>query len=220
MPKSTLRPINRTANATEIRFNAPRAKIAKAAVQIRPISNVTSAAAASLSDRNPISNRTTTRNSDTPPATPMPFSTLCSSSWASAAEPVRRTRTPFSRVRPRSRAAARTPFMAFAAGCKDLKSRAGWRTRTRRLAKTSSSGATEPVINVCQDNCLNFPAFWASATSARASSTVINSKGASAGSLRNSSMARSSMRNRPTRLGSRQRVPRKGCASASRSLSS
>ena len=136
-----------------------------------------------------------------------------------AAEPVSRTVTPFSGVSRRSPASRRSSVITFAAGLREAKSSAGWMTTTRRLERVLSSSFL-PAISSCQDRCRNSPAVCALTTSVMASSTLTISIGCVPFSFSTSSIARPSILNRPTKLGSRHSVPRNGCAAASLSLSS
>ena len=72
MPKSTLKPMNSTAKATEIRFNSPIARAAKPAVQMSPAIRVTRVAATKRSERSPITRNPATRAAEISPTRPMP----------------------------------------------------------------------------------------------------------------------------------------------------
>ena len=102
MAKSTPRPMYNTAKATEIRFNSPTVRVAKAAVSARPVTRLITVTSASLTEPRPASRMTVTRHRASTAAVSVPLITLCISSWDSAVAPVRRRRAPGDEAMPRS----------------------------------------------------------------------------------------------------------------------
>ena len=80
MPKSTLKPINKTANDIEIKFKVPTDTVANPAVRIKPVMRLMSVEITSVVDFNPQYKRIITNETDKNPANPRPSITLLSSS--------------------------------------------------------------------------------------------------------------------------------------------
>ena len=93
-PKSTAMPTNSTAKATEIRFSAPTASAAKAAVISSPTASVIMIAPVMAKERRASSSSPSTSTTDTVVDTPMPSLTLANWSSFSGMLPVWRTVTP------------------------------------------------------------------------------------------------------------------------------
>ena len=72
--------MNKTANATEIKFSVPIVSVANPAVHTSPQQRVSIIANTNLADFSPQNSRAVTRAKDNTPATPNPSTTLFSSS--------------------------------------------------------------------------------------------------------------------------------------------
>ena len=208
MPKSTPRPTNSTANATEIGLSAPTIHSPTAAVRISPTTRLTSTAkmmraflSASHSTRQTSSDVTTALSS-------APSAMVSNSSSDSTTDPVRRTFTPRSGVSPSLATASRITAVALPPGSRSAKSSTGRMLTNRR----SSEGlAARPAISVRHENAGVLP--FASASSA---SPIAASAGRMSSSLARPSRTPSSdcdsVRTTPRSVGSAASVPRNGCA--------
>ena len=76
MPKSTLKPINKTAKEIEIKFSVPTDTVANPAVRIKPEIRVISVEITRVIDLNPQYKRIITKDTDKNPARPRPSTTL------------------------------------------------------------------------------------------------------------------------------------------------
>ena len=102
MPKSTPMPMNRTANATEIRFSAPTSMKPSAAVAIRPTTVLVNTATMSRPDFSASHSRNSTAATVIAPFTANPSLTVPNSWSFSGIGPVSLTVTPVSGLRGRS----------------------------------------------------------------------------------------------------------------------
>jgi hypothetical protein len=116
IPKSTPRPMKRIAKAIETTLRLPTAKAAKASVQIRPTTRVTSTASTRRAERSASASTPAMPRNEREPITSTWRATSTISSVLSATLPVIRTRTPFSGVSPSAAAASRTARMAVRPG--------------------------------------------------------------------------------------------------------
>ncbi len=76
MPKSTLKPINKTAKDIEIKLSVPTDTVANPAVTIKPEIRVISVEITRVVDLNPQYKRIITKDIDKNPARPRPSTTL------------------------------------------------------------------------------------------------------------------------------------------------
>ena len=116
VPKSIPSPTNRAAKATEIGFSSPTMSRPSAAVTMRPAKVVTSTATMRRPERSASQRNRTMAATVTELLRSASSDRVENSSSAIAACPVRRTRTPFSGVRLRSRAVLRISAVATSAG--------------------------------------------------------------------------------------------------------
>jgi len=135
-----------------------------------------------------------------------PSATVANSSSDSATDPVRRTVTPFSGVRPSLEAAARMASVALPPGCRSSKSSIGWMFTKRR--KSDGSGA-RPVISLRQEKAGSFPVSRSSKASAMATRAGLMSSSFDF-PRRTPSIDCDKVRRTPRSVGSAERVPRKG----------
>ena len=116
MLKSTARPMNSTANATEITLSEPTASAAKPAVSTSPAVMVTRIAATRRSERSAANSSTTIDPTDSRIERSAPFRSAENWSSSSATGPVMRTRTPACGIRLRVAASRRISAVAVAPG--------------------------------------------------------------------------------------------------------
>ena len=163
MPKSTPRPTNRTANATEIGLSASTIHSPTAAVTISPTTRLTKTArmmraffSASHSTPQTSSDVTTAFRS-------APSAMVSNSSSDRTTDPVRRTLTPRSGVNPSLATASRIAAVALPPGARSAKSRTG-RMITKR--RNSEGFAARPAISVRHEKAGVLPSTKACSASA------------------------------------------------------